>query len=180
MTASPQMGRTRTNATATKILLLLCLVAAVGATVLSVMSGIRTLSPSTVRPRAGTEGAHIFHAMAALQSVNNEPIAPTFAQHPPNLAGAIAGIVIAVALGALVVLLVWRIMRRHLFTRPLSVATIVSGCLVAASAATISFAGGPSAAPFATSLIVVGLLLIVVGLAVDRGARLQQETEGLV
>jgi hypothetical protein len=113
-------------------------------------------------------------------------------------AATIATILIQVSLSALVALLAWRLLRGGLFRRSIARAVSAAGLIVAiggmisqagtglaAGAAASELNGGgngfwPLAGRFDPTLLVFGLVLIIVGLAFEYGARLQKEADGLV
>lgn len=111
---------------------------------------------------------------------------------------AIATVLIQVALSGLVALLAWRLLRGGLFRRSISRAVTAGGLILGIggmlSQAGVALAGGAAAAElngggrgfwplagrFDPTLPVVGLVLVLVGLAFEYGTRLQKDTEGLV
>jgi hypothetical protein len=111
---------------------------------------------------------------------------------------AAATVVVQVALSGLVALLAWRLLRGGVFRRSISRAVSAAGLILAvggvisqagvalASAAAASELNGggrgfwPLAGQFDPTLVVVGFVLLLVGLAFEYGTRLQKETDGLV
>jgi hypothetical protein len=115
------------------------------------------------------------------------------------LAAAIALIATEITLCALIALLAWRLLRGNgMFRRSLSITVIASGFVLTIggilSQASVALAGGaaasvlngggngfwPLAGRFDPTLAVVGVVLLLVGLAFEYGSRLQKETEGLI
>jgi hypothetical protein len=111
--------------------------------------------------------------------------------------GASATVPVQVALGGLVALLAWRLLRGDLFRRSIARAVSVSGLILAvggivsqtgialASGRAAELNGGgrgfwPPAGSFDPTLPVVGVVLLLVGLAFEYGTRLQNETDGPV
>jgi hypothetical protein len=113
-------------------------------------------------------------------------------------AAAVATVLIQVALSGLVALLAWRLLRGGVFQRAISRAVTAAGLILAiggmvsqagvalaAGAAASELNGGgngfwPLAGRFDPTLTVVGVVLLLVGLAFEYGTRLQADTRGLV
>jgi hypothetical protein len=113
-------------------------------------------------------------------------------------AAAIATVLVQVSISALVALLAWRLLRGGLFRRSISRAVSAAGLILAIggviSQAGVALAGGaaakelngggagfwPLAGRFDPTLPIFGIVLLLVGLAFEYGARLQKDTEGLV
>ena len=111
---------------------------------------------------------------------------------------AIATVLIQVSLSALIALLSWRLLRGGLFRRSISRAVSAAGFILAVggviSQAGVALASGaaakelngggtgfwPLAGRFDPTLPVFGVVLLLVGLAFEYGARLQKDAEGLV
>ena len=114
------------------------------------------------------------------------------------LAAGIATGLTDIALSALVAILAWRLLRRGFFRRTLSNTVSAAGAVLTIggmiSQGGVALAGGlaaseinghghdywPLAGTFDPTLVVFGIVLLLVGLAFEYGARLQKETEGLV
>jgi hypothetical protein len=114
------------------------------------------------------------------------------------VAAAIATSLTEVALAAIVALLAWRLLRRGFFRRSLANSVSAAGVVLTiggiVSQAGVALAGGlaaseingggrgywPLAGNFDPTLVVFGVVLLLVGLAFEYGARLQKATEGLV
>ena len=115
-----------------------------------------------------------------------------------GLAAGIATGLTEVALCALIAILTWRLLRRGLFRRALANTVGAAGtvlatgslvsqaCIALAAAQATSEINGPGKgywpieATFDPTIPVFGIVLILVGIAFEYGARLQKETEGLV
>ena len=111
---------------------------------------------------------------------------------------AIATVLIQVSLSALIALLSWRLLRGGLFRRSIARAVSAAGLILAIggviSQAGVALASGaaakelngggngfwPLAGRFDPTLAIFGIVLLLVGLSFEYGARLQKETEGLV
>ena len=114
------------------------------------------------------------------------------------VAGAVATALTEVALSSLIAILAWRLLRRGFFRRALSNTMSAAGAVLTIggliSQAGVALAGGlaaseinghgkgywPLAGRFDPTLVVFGIVLLLVALAFEYGARLQKEAEGLV
>jgi hypothetical protein len=196
-----------------QVVLWLFIAAAATVAVLSAVSGIGTivhslasgLTPVTL---VADKGAALFqlndtHASPHIVSGHFSTATVTVSHLSAwvvtiTIVSAVATLLTELTLCAMVALLAWRLLRRRLFRRSLSVTVIAAGFVLAVggtlSQSAAAIAGGatasalngggrgywPLAGRFDPTVAVFGIVIILVGLVFEYGGRLQKDTEGLV